>query len=116
MDVLGDRLIDRGRQGQVKEAVGLRPLVKAIHVAVEAPVGRHVVVLASHIRVAGEELLQLGLLLRCGLRKTEPGTLPLASPPSVLPRPGRAPSAVSHPSSTLGTPPSCQLCMPTGEG
>lgn len=66
-DVLGDGLVDGGGQGQVEEAVGLGPLVEGVHVAVEACVGGRIVVLASHVGVAGKELLQPGLLLGGGL-------------------------------------------------
>lgn len=67
MDVFGDSLIDSWGQGQVEEAVGLCAPVKGIYVAVEALVGGSVIVLASHVGVAGKELLQLGLLLRGSL-------------------------------------------------
>lgn len=63
MDVLGDSLVDSGGQSQVEEAVGLRTVVERIQVAVEVLTGGHVILLASHVGVAGKELLQLGLLL-----------------------------------------------------
>lgn len=47
--------------------VGLRPLGEGIHVAVEALVGGSVVILVSHIGIAGKELL--GLLLWGGFEE-----------------------------------------------
>lgn len=69
LDVLGDRLIDSGGPGRVEEVAGLLPLVEGTRVAVEALVGGSVIILASHSRTVGKELLQRGLLLWGGFEE-----------------------------------------------
>lgn len=83
---------------------------------IEALIGGCVIVLARHVGVAGKELLQLLFLLWGCLGKTDIGMLGPLQPSLAHPTPGQAPSEVSHPRPTLGSPQSCQLCTPTRGG
>lgn len=67
LDVLGDVVVDAGRQGEVEEAVGLAPPGQGQQVGVEVGEGTLIRVLPTDVRVTAEEHRQPLRLRVCHL-------------------------------------------------